>query len=168
MENQKHNIERSQCCCFTGHRIIEKPRYEQISSELSQTIEALEVKGVTHYYAGGAVGFDLIAAVTIANIKMLVPQITLTLALPYPGYNNGWRKADTEIFKKVMQRADEIVYISDEYYGGCMLARDRFMVDKCGTCICYLEKAIGGTAYTVNYAIKKDLDIINVASHFDI
>lgn len=164
MENLKYDIEKSQCCCFTGHRKIEKPQYEKISSELAHTIEELEAKGVTHYYAGGAIGFDLIAAVTIANIKMLSPQITLTLALPYPGYNKGWRKADIEIFKKVMQRADEVIYISDGYYVGCMLARDRFMVDKCGTCICYLENAIGGTAYTVNYAIKKELDIINVAS----
>lgn len=164
MERPEYDEEKPQCCCFTGHRNIDKLRYGRISDELVRTVEELETRGITHYYAGGAIGFDLVAAVTVANIKVLVPDITMTLALPYPGYNNSWSRADSEIFRKVMKRADEVIYVSEGYYGGCMLARDRFMVDRCGTCICYLEKATGGTAYTVNYAIKKELDIINIAS----
>ena len=47
-----------------------------------------------------------------------------------------------------------------------MHRRNRHLVDHSGTCICYLTRSTGGTAYTVDYARKKGLRIINVANDF--
>ena len=43
-----------------------------------------------------------------------------------------------------------------------MFERNRKLVDMSTYCICYLTKATGGTAYTVKYAKKKNLQIINI------
>ena len=45
---------------------------------------------------------------------------------------------------------------------GCMHKRNRHLVDNSSVCVCYLNKENGGTAYTVDYAGKKGLEIINL------
>ena len=37
------------------------------------------------------------------------------------------------------------------------------MVDNSSVCVCYLNRESGGTAYTVDYARKNGLEIINLA-----
>ena len=44
-----------------------------------------------------------------------------------------------------------------------MQKRNRHLVDNSSACICYLTKSAGGTAYTVNYARRMGLRIINIA-----
>ena len=44
-----------------------------------------------------------------------------------------------------------------------MHKRNRHLVDNSSVCVCYLNKENGGTAYTVRYAGKKGLEIINLA-----
>ncbi len=40
---------------------------------------------------------------------------------------------------------------------------NRYLVDNSGVCVCYLTRDAGGTAYTVNYAKRQGLEIINLA-----
>jgi len=42
-----------------------------------------------------------------------------------------------------------------------MHKRNRHLVDNSSVCVCYLNKENGGTAYTVDYAGKKGLELIN-------
>ncbi len=56
-----------------------------------------------------------------------------------------------------------MVYTSQEYTKGCMFKRNRHLVDNSSVCICYLTKNNGGTAYTVDYAEKQGLEVINLA-----
>ncbi len=60
-------------------------------------------------------------------------------------------------------QADKVVYTSQEYTRGCMFKRNRYLVDNSGVCVCYLARDAGGTAYTVNYAKRQGLEIINLA-----
>ena len=70
---------------------------------------------------------------------------------------------DTQIIKSNLKsKADKIVILSDKYYNGCMQARNRHMVNHSKYIICYKRKTSGGTAYTVNYANKKGLTIIEI------
>ena len=55
---------------------------------------------------------------------------------------------------------NKVVYVSREYTPDCMHRRNRHLVDHSGTCICYLTRSTGGTAYTVDYARKRGLRII--------
>ena len=62
-----------------------------------------------------------------------------------------------------MKQANKVVYTSQEYTRDCMFKRNRHLVDYSSVCICYLNKSTGGTAYTVEYAKKRGLQIINLA-----
>ena len=44
-----------------------------------------------------------------------------------------------------------------------MHKRNRHLVDHSSICVCYLTEDRGGTAYTVNYAKKQGLKVINLA-----
>ena len=57
---------------------------------------------------------------------------------------------------------DKTVCVSDHYFNGCMQKRNRFLADISSLCICYLTKNTGGTAYTVRYAQKEGLKIVNI------
>ena len=113
--------------------------------------------------AGGALGFDTLAALTVLKLKTDFPQVQLFLALPCLEQTRGWPDADVKTYNLIRQQADEVVYVSDQYYRGCMHKRNRHLVDNSEVCICYMTAAKGGTAYTVDYARQKGLHVINLA-----
>lgn len=150
-------------CCFTGHRKIPPEDFEEISRRLEVTIIRLIEKGYVYFGAGGALGFDTLAAQTVLKLKTAYPNIKLILVLPCESQAEHWQKEDIMIYEHIKKNADKVVYISKSYFRGCMLKRNRHLVDNSSACICYLTKETGGTAYTVNYAKNKMLTIYNVA-----
>ena len=150
------------CACFTGHRVMTESEMKEVAILVSKQVTELYAKGIRNYYAGGALGFDLAAAVTVLNMKRVYPDITLNLALPCPEYQSKWTKAQMELFERVRARADTEVFVSESYHRGCMQMRNKYMADRSVTCIAYLKKKEGGTYNTVTYALKKGLEVINL------
>lgn len=150
----------SKTACFTGHRVIPASEYTSIQKRLEDEIINLIHQGVTEFRTGGALGFDTIAALTILRLKKQFPHIRLILVLPYWEQPNGWSVNDQEQYAIIRVKADEVIYTSWLYHRGCMQKRNRRLVDNSNYCICYLTKNSGGTKYTVDYAIKKELKII--------
>ncbi len=150
-------------CCFTGHRKIDPKQYELVSKRLDMILEDLIASGYCYFGVGGALGFDTMAAQAVLKLKGKYSQIKLILVLPCLSQADAWSKNDQRIYEEIRSRADKIVYISQEYTKECMLRRNRHLVDNSSVCICYLTKSVGGTAYTVNYAIQKGVKIINLA-----
>lgn len=154
---------KTKSCCFTGHRRIPPENYAEISRRLEKTLIQLINQGCEYYYAGGALGFDTIAAQTILNLKETYPSIKLILVLPSENQSKNWAKEDKEKYEDIKVKADQIVYTSKVYFRGCMHKRNRYLVDNSDICICYMINETGGTAYTVDYALKKGLNICNIA-----
>ena len=139
-------------CAFTGHREID----EHFSVEkLNIQIETLIKNGVDTFYNGGAMGFDLIAAKQILAFKEKYPHIKLVICVPYYGQEKYYAQEEKKAYANVCKNADEVVILSEHYYKGCNLARDRYMADRADVLIAYLKKTSGGTAYTVSYFQKK-------------
>ena len=153
----------AQSACFTGHRKLSEADLRSAVEAMTATIPHLASKGIVHYYAGGAIGFDLAASVTVLNLKSTIPQLSLTLALPCRDHMEQWRRIDRELFARVMERADRVVYVNDAYFRGCMQARNRYMVDRSALCLAYLTACRGGTYHTVTYAEKKGIPVMNLA-----
>ncbi len=149
-------------CCFTGHRVISIANREFVIEKTNEICEDLIRNGYTDFIAGGALGFDTIAEKCILNLKEKYKGIKLILALPCRNQCKGWKRADIEIYEEIAEKADEIIYVSEEYYSDCMKKRNRFMVDKSSACIAYLTRMSGGTAYTVTYAVEQGRKIIFV------
>lgn len=151
------------CACFTGHRAMTEDELKDSAALVSKHIAELYNQGIKNYYAGGAIGFDLAAAVTVLNMKRVYPDITLNLALPCPDYQGKWTRSQIELFERVRSRADSEMYVSDSYHRGCMHARNKYMVDRSVICIAYMKKKEGGTFNTVEYALKKGIKVISLA-----
>lgn len=151
-------------CCFTGHRFIPANQYQSIVKETEKAVEELIAQGYLFFCAGGALGFDTIAEKIILNLKSKYHNIHLTLVLPCLTQTEKWLDKDKEIYDNIKSRADKVTYISQNYTNDCMFQRNRQLVDISSVCICYLTKKRGGTLYTVNYAQKSDLKIINIAN----
>ena len=154
---------RLQTCCFTGHRFLPENEKEKISLALESTVLSLIHSGYRYFGAGGALGFDTLAAQTVLRLRQSYPDIRLILVLPCVSQADKWPPADAAVYQEIMGQANKIVYTSHEYTAGCMFKRNRHLVDHSSVCICYLEKSTGGTAYTVDYARKCGLKIINLA-----
>lgn len=150
-------------CCFTGHRKIPPEQLDVMAQRLEETILACINDGYKYFGAGGALGFDTIAALKIIELRDRFPQIKLILVLPCRSQTRGWKKEDIDTYEMIKLNADKVVFTSDEYFNGCMQKRNRHLVDCSTRCICYLTDNKGGTAYTVNYARKKEIDVINIA-----
>lgn len=156
------NVQREKVCCFTGHRILSKPKNE-IQGVLREVIEGLINEGVCYFGNGGALGFDTLAAQTVLDLKEQYPHIKLIMVLPCKDQTKMWKENDIKMYEYILSQADKVRYESETYYDGCMLDRNRRLVDSSGYCICYHNgKQRGGTAYTVRYATAQGLKIRNV------
>ena len=138
----------SRTACFTGHRELPTDDLPEISKRLEDTLVKLIEQGYRYFGAGGALGFDTLAAQVVLRLRERYPQIRLILVLPCLNQTRGWPQADIDAYEEITRCADKVTYTSEHYFSGC---------------ICYLTKPTGGTAYTVNYARRSGLRIINIA-----
>ena len=154
---------KNKTCCFTGHRQIPAEYLPTLSAKLRKTLISYIEKGYTFFGAGGALGFDTLAAQEVLNLRNQYQDIKLILVLPFRDQAERWKAEDIEEYERIKRSADKVVYTSDHYYSGCMHKRNRHLVDCSSLCICYLTNPTGGTAYTVDYARKMGCIVENLA-----
>lgn len=147
-------------CCFTGSRKVENPF--AILAKLMPELDRLTALGVTDFYCGAAVGFDLIAARAVIGLRRECPGIRLICALPCRDQARFWGAPETRAYEAIVQMADETRLVSERYFSGCMQKRNRYMVDRSRFCIAYMPRQNGGTFYTVSYAQRRGLEIIHL------
>lgn len=150
-------------CCFTGHRNIPREDIRRIKLRLNEAIISAIDDGYRFFCAGGALGFDTFAAQSVLQLKKKYPDIRLILILPCVSQTKYWKEKDVQLYEKIKKQADKVIYTSQEYTKYCMLQRDRYLVEQSSRCICWLTYNSGGTKYTVDYARKKQVDIIDLA-----
>lgn len=152
-------------CCFTGHRIIFTEEKNKLAEQLFHHVTRLISQGITHFYTGGALGFDTMAARTVLALKRQNKAVRLHLILPCKEQDKSWSASDHFAYQKILWESDSVEYVSEHYFRGCMHERNRRLVNYTSYCICYLNKSTGGTAYTVDYAKKNGVTVINLAEH---
>jgi len=158
------DLDLGQTCCFTGHRHIPRLVRVPLIELLDGVIVNLIHQGVRYFGAGGALGFDTMAAFSVLRLKPRYPHIRLILVLPCKDQADAWSEEDKKRYNLILHYADKVVYISEQYSPGCMHRRNRHLVDHSGICVCYLTEPKSGTAYTVNCARQNGLRVINLAA----
>ena len=160
--------EKNIACCFTGHRKIPQKKYIQIQEKLKDKIVKAIQNGYTFFYAGGAVGFDTMAAQAVFELKAQHPHIKLILVLPCVNQTDDWEQSDIDEYERIRVFADDVIYTSEEHKKGCMHKRNRYMVDNSSLCVAYMTKKSGGTAYTMNYAEENQVMVFNIAEFVEL
>ena len=69
-------------CAFTGHRVLED---KHLDKALKNEIEGMIKQGVTTFYNGGAIGFDLLAAETVLKLKKKHRDVRLIVCTFFSG-----------------------------------------------------------------------------------
>lgn len=157
-ENMGKNV------CFSGHRSLLRNQWPKINAALDEQLKTLHETGTKNFFAGGAVGFDTLAAFAVLRLRQKAPDVRLVLVLPCANQSKYYTPAQKMNYQRILKYADEIICLSENYYSGCMHARNRYMIDHAAICLCYMTHTSGGTAYTVRYAARMDKKIINLAA----
>ena len=149
-------------CCFTGHRIIKIT--PELVQRLKDAIIMLIEQGVTDFYNGGAIGFDMLCAEAVIALKAEYSDIRLHLLLPCQPEEQvkGWNKAQIERYNNILQAADCVTVLSEHYTDDCMKQRNERLVELSDCCICYCTNPRSGTGQTVRMAREKGIDVINL------
>lgn len=148
-------------CFFTGHREIPEDIYSDLYQKVCNNIKALYQRGYREFIAGGAIGFDTLCAEAVLEMRKTC-DIRLSIYIPCRGQEKYFSDIQKEQYQKILDNADRVFILSEHYYRGCMHTRNRKMADDSSVCIAYCTKTTGGSAYTVDYAQKKGLEIIKV------
>ena len=156
-------------CAFTGHRPKSlswgydesAPGCVLLKEVLAAQISALAEQGVTDFLSGMAQGVDLWCAQIVLDLKKKNPALKLHANLPCEGQESKWSVSAREIYHSILEQADEVVYVGQEYSRGCMLERNRYMVDHSSILLAvYNGTYRSGTGMTVRYAQKLGREVI--------
>ena len=130
---KKH--EKNIACCFTGHRKIPQRKSGQIQERLRNEIVTAIQNGYTFFYAGGAIGFDTMAAQAVLELKTQYPHIKLILVLPCVNQTDGWEQSDIDEYERIRDLADEVIYTSEEYKKGCVCTKEIVILSITAVCV---------------------------------
>ena len=151
-------------CCFTGHRELPAQGMQALRRRLEETLRELIAQGFRYFGAGGALGFDTLAAQMVLALRREYPAVRLILVLPCRDQARGWNQAQQQEYSRIQAQADKVVYIQERYAPGCMHRRNRHLANASSVCVCYLTKQRGGTKYTVGYCRAHGVKVINLAA----
>ena len=129
-----------------------------------EVIEGLYDRGFRRFLCGGATGFDTLAASAVLILKRRRPDARLILVIPCEGQEHGWKTHEQALYRSIREQADRVIVLAEHYYTGCMMTRNRFMVDHAAFCVAYWKDAsTGGTLSTIRLALRRRLPVLNLA-----
>ncbi len=161
---------RQYSCCFTGHRPAKLPwRYDeadprcvQLKRRMADAIAIAYQEGYRHFLCGMALGCDIYFCEAVLALREKHPDITVEAAIPCPGQADAWPAAQRRRYAALVAACDEKTMVAPRYDSGCMTRRDRYMVDHASLLIAAFDGSPGGTRYTVQYAMERGLDIVDL------
>lgn len=146
---------------FTGHRPDKiEGGFDETSSAviaIKQQLRAAILKkietGCTCFLSGMAMGADLWAAEIVLELKKSIPSVTLVAAVPFSGqaakFPPDWKKR----YNNVLNSADEVHVLSQDYYRSCYYVRNRWLLSHASHLIAVYNGSRGGTMQTVGEAL---------------
>ena len=156
-------------CAFTGHRPHklpwkdneDDPRCLALKKVLTEQITLLAEAGRTVFFSGMAEGTDHYCAQAVLTLREKNPALQLHCILPHEGQADRWSQSARERYHIILNQADSVEYVSRKYYDGCMLDRNRRLIERTESLLAvYNGEWRGGTAATVRYARKLSREII--------
>lgn len=158
---------RAQICCFTGHRpdklpwgVMERdPRCIRIKEKIAEALERAYNLGYRHFISGMARGGDLYFAEAVLELREKYPDVLLECARPCESQSSRWPEEERRRYDNILDRCNYETMVQHTYDRGCMMRRNRYMVDHSSRVIALYDGVPkGGTAQTLAYALRKGLE----------
>ena len=113
--------EKSKSLAFTGHRTIPVERQDEIRARLVEAVSVACKSGITCFYSGMAMGFDLMAAETVLSLKGRYPDIRLIAVVPFRRQSCRWPYMEQERYHRIISRADRVIVLSEQPFSSVRL-----------------------------------------------
>lgn len=161
---------RQESCCFTGHRPAKLPwgyreedvRCKMLKQRLTDAVESAYEEGYRHFLCGMAQGCDLYFCECVLALREQHPEVTVEAAIPCPTQADHWPADQKARYERLVNACDFETMVSSQYTAACMQRRDRYMVDHASLLIAAFDGSPGGTRYTVEYAMRRGLSIVDL------
>lgn len=142
--------------CFCGHSKLYS-NYDSIRAKCLEIVRGLIAKGADSFLIGDYGDFDSLAASVCLALKKDYPNIEVCLVLPY------YRPYIDDYTQQRYNRFDSIITPppEDTPYRYRIVKANQYMVDQADIVIAYVRTS-GGAAKTMEYAIRKAKNIINL------
>jgi uncharacterized phage-like protein YoqJ len=158
-------------CGFIGYRFRDLPfdvdenyeRCKKIKSNLKQKIEEAVLNGYIHFICGFELGIDLFFAEIVLELREKYTYITLESALASETQANNWQENYRERYFDLLSYCDKETYISRKYYEGCILNKNKYIVEQSSMIIAMFDIKCDGTMWTINYAMQNEREIVLIA-----
>ena len=167
---EEASLAQERTCCFTGHRPGKLPwrsdesdrRCLALKEAIRREMERAYDRGFRHFICGMAQGCDLYFCEAALALRGERPGITVEAAIPCEEQTEKWPQWDRERHRRLVDSCDFETMVQRHYDRGCMLRRNRYMVDRSALLIAAFDGTAGGTMYTVAYAMKRGVEVIAV------
>ncbi len=154
-------------CAFSGHRPEKLPWGRDETDEhcvalkilLEQQLRQLCREGYRHYLCGMARGTDMFYLEALLRLRREFP-LTIEAVVPCPSQPDAWPREERVRYLQALDQCDRTTVLEARYSDGCMLRRNRYMVDHADLLLTVFDGSPGGTAATVRYAEKQGLRIV--------
>lgn len=164
-KEKKGNIIHMKSVCFAGHRNLNVT--PEIKERLGETLKALIERGAEDFYAGGALGWDMLCEDVVLELKENFPNIKLNIILPCPADQQTakWNAKQKSHFYTILKGADSVEVVSKKFFYSCTKIRNRRLVELSECCVCYFDvkNYSGSTGQTLLMAEKANLVVFNIA-----
>ena len=161
-------MNRETTCSFTGHR-PEKlpwrgdesdPRCLALKERLAAAVEDAYDRGMRHFLCGMARGADFYFCDAVLALRERRSGVTLEAVIPCEEQAARWTERERERYFTLVERCDGETMLQHHYDKGCMLRRNRYLVDHSAMLIAVYDGMLGGTMYTLSYAMKRGLETV--------
>lgn len=142
---------------FTGHRPEKLPwgtdeTDERCAALKIQIRRAVEQSGADTFVCGMARGCDFYFAEAVLESRRSGQKIRLEAYLPCPSQPNHWSAGDRRRYETLLKECDAVYMVEQSYSKGCMLRRNRAMIDRADSLLTVWDGSSGGTQAAVRYA----------------
>lgn len=144
--------------CFTGHRTYDSSR----NHELEIAIRELYSESYRNFLCGMAIGFDIEAAEVALSLRKELHGIRVVAVVPFEGMQNRFPTEWRQRYNTIIAAADDVITLAPKYSSEVYAVRNNYLVDHSTAVIAYFTGEKGGTAYTINRAVKGLLHIRNI------
>ena len=161
-------MNRETTCRFTGHR-PEKlpwrgdesdPRCLALKERLAAAVEDAYDKGMRHFMCGMARGADFYFCDAVLELRERRSGVTLEAVIPCEEQAARWSERERERWFSLVERCDGETMLQHHYDKGCMLRRNRYLVDHSSMLIAVYDGMLGVTMYTLSYPMKRGLETV--------
>ena len=108
---------------MAGPEQVPDSEVTRLAADMEAAVRRLAAQGAVWFWAGGALGFDTLAELTVMKVREQLPQVHLGLLLPGQDQAAGWHPANIAVYGVIRRRADAVEYAAGQAPAEALAAR---------------------------------------------